>query len=68
MRISEKIRVWDYIIFFVLLGFLYTINIHVDGSFVGPLMLAIVAAIVSSLVLGTITNFIFKKKNINETA
>jgi len=57
-----KIRKKDYIISFVIFALVFMANITAGSGLALFIVKAIIAAIVGALIVGTITNFIFKKK------
>lgn len=57
-----KIRKKDYIISFIILALIFIANITAGSGLALFIVKAIIAAIVGALIVGTITNFIFKKK------
>jgi hypothetical protein len=60
----KKLRMLDYIISLVIFSIVFLFNIVDGGKSIFPaILMSIVMAVVASLIVGTITNFLFKKKN-----
>ncbi|GGO00743.1 hypothetical protein [Saccharibacillus kuerlensis] len=63
MKMPENFRLWDYIVFFVLIAGLGILNILSPGPFLGPLLMCIISGAIGSLILGTATNLVFQRKH-----
>ena len=61
---TRTLRKLDYIISFVILMLFLLFNIVDSGKSIIPeILLSVVLALLLSLVIGTITNFLFRKKS-----
>ncbi|MCY9732154.1 hypothetical protein M5X00_29250 [Paenibacillus alvei] len=62
---KRKIRIWDYIVVFVVSVVIGAINIIKTDDFFGILTKVLVISLIVSFVVGTITNLIFKPRKTN---
>lgn len=60
---NKKIRKLDYFIVFIITFLFLLINLINTKAILGTVLVNLIISVISSLIVGTITNFVFKKKD-----